>query len=158
MADDAVVYAIKDPESGETRYVGSTVDFESRRDQWIGTARRPIIQWLVGVFESGEKPTFEILERGGEEEVRRLEKQCISRLNGSAPLLNERGYGPSGEEEDYVRVRVPRSLYDRAQEAIRDGRLSEYGSVTAFVRDMVRSAIPDGEMDAQAPPPRGPDA
>lgn len=41
------------------------------------------------------------------------------------------------------RVRLPATLYEEAQDAINDGRLSSYRSVAEFVRDRVRDGIPE---------------
>ena len=63
------VYALKDPESGEVRYIGWTCNPEKRlrthiNSGWLSTPRTHRACWIRSLLSRGLRPLMEILESG----------------------------------------------------------------------------------------------
>lgn len=91
------IYALKDPDTGQIRYVGETVDTKQRLSQHLSEARRlrgntPRLALLRSYLRGGIKPTLVVLDEVPESEWQQWEvayieyfSECGCDLVNSAP-------------------------------------------------------------------------
>lgn len=113
-----IIYGLRDPETKEYRYVGASVDPESRYEDHVydlsGNAR--LRSWLSDLFDAGREPDIVHLEHvpesvGWEER----EAHWIDQLDRGNRLVNVRSYGthapsirPHGDRDCSERLERPK--------------------------------------------------
>ena len=93
------IYALKDPNTKEIRYIGKTIRPMVRLKQHVDEAKnRKIIShktnWIYGLLTNGQEPIMEILKES--DDWQKDEKELIAKHRSSGRLLNiaDGGEGP----------------------------------------------------------------
>ena len=152
-AKSGAVYVLKDPESGEPKYIGATInDVEYRRDQHVRKPSSKVMeQWIDSLDEKPtvEKLTTTAMKKLGEKEQEYIDKYSENHeiLNGEAPRYTghkrtgvQTGYGTDGINinvsdtfiDDLKKVAKACDMSDQtyAREAIRQKMLEDWGKVS----------------------------
>ena len=90
MEPEHEVYALRDPRSGETRYIGMAVNAERRLRVHHNDGTPAKRSWLAELGAAGLTPDLVVLQRiAGRQAARRTEREQIAaHLAAGAPLLN----------------------------------------------------------------------
>ena len=104
------IYALKEPETDEIRYIGKTIDVSARRSgHYLDKSKSPKGAWISGLRLRNQKPKFEIIEKCNEDNWREREKHHVSlaRILVGERLLNvvDGGGGHSGIHDGGVMKR-----------------------------------------------------
>lgn len=89
------IYSLNDPKTKHVRYIGKTVNLQSRYSTHLYKARRrkddtPVYQWMQALLNQGLYPEMDILEYGNGDQWRGAEKYWIQYFNywSGSSLLN----------------------------------------------------------------------
>lgn len=92
MPDVCEIYALKDPESGEIRYIGKANDSEKRLRSHLRDAKRrmtPVYCWIQKLAKDGKTPKLEVLLFCQKDAWPEYERILIAEYRvGGARLLN----------------------------------------------------------------------
>lgn len=97
------IYALKDPRSGQVRYVGASrwsgrSRYGSHIQSSYGTPKIPTGIWIAELRREGLKPELVILQRVSQERDNAVEMRWIRKFRAQgADLLNRTGYLPGQE-------------------------------------------------------------
>jgi hypothetical protein len=107
-AETLFIYALRDPESLEVRYIGLSVDPRERLISHLSEARSgidsPKCRWLRTLLQRGLSPRMDILACVPREQGLRSEKGFIEGYFESSPLTNRAGLPPRGREQVGARL------------------------------------------------------
>ena len=88
------IYALKDPNSGDIKYVGKTQDTVERLKKHIRDARRdsrkhtPVYQWVNSLVAMGQQPVIEVIEMCSKSCWQESEVRAIAKHRAEGSLLN----------------------------------------------------------------------
>lgn len=92
MAGVVAIYALVDPRSGETRYIGKANNVEARLKSHIRDSRHrdtPVYRWIRKLKKMGMNPTIKVLEEHQSENWENAERRCIAdAIANGVRLLN----------------------------------------------------------------------
>lgn len=137
--NDVYIYALLDPDDGEIRYIGKTVNPTRRYYAHVGRKDVGVhrVNWVNSLLDKGKKPVMEIVEITDEENWESREKHYISiAMSIGYRLTNMESGGISGKEffEDRKEgIRHPKSISPetRAAMAERCRKLSSNPEIVA---------------------------
>ena len=95
------IYALKEPDTGEIRYIGKSIDPEERLKTHIRLARKEDshkARWIRKLLESGFKPVLEIVDEVPDEFWQQWEAAYIDFFRGEGFLLVNGTSGGDGSE------------------------------------------------------------
>ena len=104
------IYALKDPDTGETRYVGKADDLSLRFSQHLSSARKGKrnnrrVAWIRSVLNSGKAPLLEVLDEVPEIEWQSWEAAYIQFFLGQGCRLVNGTLGGDGMTNPTVETR-----------------------------------------------------
>lgn len=136
MTDTGVVYKLKDPTSGETRYVGQTTNLKQRMSNHFAMARSDVVAWIRNLIKNGGEPEVEVVERVDPEDLDAAEAEVFKKLQeDGADLLNS--HHPPGFS-GYTGYSLPDELAEKIDDAVASG---SYRSPTEFIKEAVRKHL-----------------
>ena len=111
---ETYLYILKEPDSGDTRYVGITIVPKARLRAHVmcndGTAKK--IEWIERLKTQDQEPVMELICCGDRSVIADMEATIVKRLGGN--LLNcsrrVRRAKSSGSKSKYTRIRSMRLL------------------------------------------------
>lgn len=117
------IYILKDPETGEPRYVGSTVTPKNRRQQHSSRQREKSYKskWINSLLKFNVKPVFEVIDLVHYKKWRQAEKHYIKeykKIGARLTNYDEGGIGASAANVPKGRLHLLKmelSMYYRQQ-------------------------------------------
>lgn len=92
MPDTTFIYVLKDPDTGEIRYVGKANDPRSRLTKHLSSARfgkNHAANWIRSIVSRGQIPDVQIIDEASLDEWQSVESAYIEFLKASGcPLVN----------------------------------------------------------------------
>lgn len=86
---EAYIYALKDPDTGDVRYIGKSIRPSRRYLEHLSLApveNTPKAKWVAGLVAAGKRPVMEIIARSADWEVD--EQKYIEAYSKTCNLLN----------------------------------------------------------------------